>query len=63
MFPYKALVIARQLDELRAESTARRLAAARRDEPMEETRPRRPSVAEEPPVVVPRLIAYPYPAR
>jgi hypothetical protein len=48
---FKSIVIARQLDELRTESAARRLA-------------RTPPGADEPkPHAMPKLTNYPYPAR
>ncbi len=62
MFPYKTLVIARQLDELRSEASARRLAAAstigrKNDGP---GAPREGLVTQ---LVTPRLRDDPYPAR
>jgi hypothetical protein len=67
MFAFRSIVIARQLDELRAESAARRLA---RTEPgrheREATRqPRRPAwfVADDASPILPALTNYPFPAR
>jgi len=64
MFAFRSIVIARQLDELRAESAARRL--ARTAKSTDETpRPmaRHPRWSEEPALVLPTLENYPYPAR
>jgi hypothetical protein len=64
MFLHKSIVIARQLDELRAESAARRLARI----PASEDAPRTPTArrrwwADDPAVDLPPLVNYPYPAR
>jgi hypothetical protein len=62
MFPYKSLVIARQLDELRAEASARRLVAAPRiDDRHDASRRSRPVLDS--PFVTPSLEGYPYPSR
>ena len=62
MFPYKSIVIARQLEELRTEASARRLAAV----PAVDGKPdgsgsSRATLAA--PIVTPRLDGYPYPVR
>jgi hypothetical protein len=65
MFALKSIVIARQLEELRAESAARRLARTLR--PGEDEAPRgRPSWQsrlDDPAIAVPVLRQYPYPIR
>jgi len=67
MFPYKSLVIARQLDELRAESAARHLARVPDGAAAAPERPRRferwRNVADDAGVVLPTLRGYPFPIR
>lgn len=68
MNPFKSIVIARQLEELRTESSVRRLArtASRTDEaPKRPSPPRRrwSSVLDDPAIVLAALGANPYPAR
>jgi hypothetical protein len=62
MFPYKTLVIARQLDELRAEASARRLVAVRGTNAKDAPQRHSESVLDGA-FVTPRLEGYPYPAR
>jgi hypothetical protein len=68
MFALKSIVIARQLDELRAESAARRLARAE-PSPDDATRTaetgRRswPVAADDASPILPTLTNYPFPAR
>jgi hypothetical protein len=64
MFLHKSIVIARQLEELRAESAARRLVRV----PASDDAPRPPKArrrwwTDDPAVVLPQLVNYPYPAR
>ncbi len=66
MFAYRGIVVARQLDELRAESAQRRLARipASDDEAPRPAKPRRPWLPDvEDVVILPTLRNYPYPAR
>lgn len=65
MFAVKSILIARQLDELRAESAARRLArnaSVAEPSPRPTRAHRRWSIVDEPGIDVPALRCYPYPA-
>jgi hypothetical protein len=66
MNAFRSIVIARQLDELRTESAARRLArtpSVTEPSPRPASTHRRWSIVDEPGVDVPALRGYPYPAR
>jgi hypothetical protein len=67
MFALRSIVIARQLDELRAESAARRLARTEpsSDDHTSSPQPRRRtwSVRDDPSPILPALTNYPFPAR